>query len=94
MIKQKDNFIKNNRTNIVSPETSFSKFVDRLEKIKPQKYQHHLHLQTSGINRKWIDKIITLKDLNEYLKKLAKYETKSENLSLGKTNITKINVDI
>lgn len=94
LIKQKDNFIKNNRTNIVSPETSFSKFVDRLEKIKPQKYQHHLHLQTSGINRKWIDKIITLKDLNEYLKKLAKYETKSENLSLGKTNITKINVDI
>ena len=91
---KKDNYIKKNKSNVVSNDVTFDGFVDKLLKVPQKQYQHHLHLQTTGINREWIDKIINLKDLSDYLKKTADYTMKQENLTRGKTNITKINVDI
>jgi len=91
---KKDNYIKKNKSNVVSNDVTFDGFVDKLLKVPQKQYQHHLHLQTTGINREWIDKIINLKDLSDYLKKTADYAMKQENLTRGKTNITKINVDI
>jgi len=90
--KKRDNFIKKNKTNVISSNVSFNEFVNKLKKVPQNEYQHHLHLQTSGVNRKWIDKIIKLKDLNNYLKKMANYTVSNENITEGKTNITKYTV--
>ena len=92
--KKKDNFIKKNKSNVIPSNVSFNEFVDKLIKVPQEEYQHHLHLQTSGINKKWINKIIKLENLNEYLKKIANYTVQKENITEGKTNITKYTVNI
>jgi hypothetical protein len=92
--QKRESFIKHNKSDQLGPLTTFDDLVNKMEKIPINKYQHHLESQTNSIKKEWIDEILSLKDLNKFLKDLANYKTIQDNITEGKTNITKYTVDI